>query len=100
MPIGNSLATKNDWGAVLYADGQFYDAVLREDLEILDRVGGGDSFASGLIYALMDGKTPGEAVNYGAAHGALAMTTAGDTTTASLKEVERILKGGTARIAR
>ena len=93
-------ATKNDWGAVLYADGQFYDAILREDLEILDRVGGGDSFASGLIYALIEGKSPGEVVNYGAAHGALAMTTAGDTTTASLKEVERILKGGTARIAR
>ncbi len=93
-------ATKNDWGAVLYADGEFYDAVLREDLEILDRVGGGDSFASGLIYGLMEGKSPAEAVNYGAAHGALAMTTAGDTTTASLKEVERILKGGTARIAR
>ena len=93
-------ATKNDWGAVMYADGQFYDAVLREDLEILDRVGGGDSFASGLIYALMEGKNPEEAVNYGAAHGALAMTTIGDTTTASLKEVERILKGGTARIAR
>lgn len=93
-------ATRNDWGAVLYADGEFYDAVLREDLEILDRVGGGDSFASGLIYALMESKPPAEAVNYGAAHGALAMTTPGDTTTASLKEVERILKGGTARIAR
>lgn len=93
-------ATKNDWSAVLYADGEFYDAILREDLEIFDRVGGGDSFASGLIFALMEGKTPAEAVNYGAAHGALAMTTAGDTTTASLKEVERILKGGTARIAR
>lgn len=93
-------ATKNDWGAVLYSGGEFFDAVLREDLEILDRVGGGDSFASGLIYALMEGKTPGQAVNYGAAHGALAMTTAGDTTTASLKEVERIVGGGNARIAR
>ncbi|MCK5172748.1 MAG: sugar kinase, partial [Planctomycetes bacterium] len=93
-------ATKNDWGAVLYAGGEFYDAILRQDLEILDRVGGGDSFASGLIYALMEGKPPVEAVNYGAAHGAIAMTTAGDTTTASLKEVERIVKGGNARIAR
>lgn len=93
-------ATKNDWGAVLYADGQFYDAVLREDLEILDRVGGGDSFASGLIYALMEGKSAAEAVNYGAAHGALAMTTPGDTTSASLKEVQRIIKGSNARIAR
>ena len=93
-------ATRNDWGAILYADGNFYDAVLREDLEILDRVGGGDSFASGLIYGLMEQKTPAEAVNYGAAHGALAMTTPGDTTTASLKEVQRIMKGGTARIDR
>lgn len=93
-------ATKNDWGAVLYAAGEFYDAVLREDLEILDRVGGGDSFASGLIYGLMEGKSPAEAVNYGAAHGALAMTTAGDTTTASLKEVQRLVAGGNARIAR
>lgn len=95
-----ATASRNDWGAVLYADGQFYDAVLREDLEILDRVGGGDSFASGLIYGLMEGKSPDEAVNYGAAHGALAMTTPGDTTTASLKEVQRVMKGATARIAR
>ena len=93
-------ASKNDWGAVLYTDGAFYDATLREDLEIYDRVGGGDSFASGLIYGLMEGKTPQEAVEYGAAHGALAMTTPGDTTTASLKEVERVMQGGTARIAR
>ena len=93
-------ATKNDWGAVLYADGKFYDAELRENLEILDRIGGGDSFASGLIYGFMEGKSPQEAVEYGAAHGALAMTTPGDTTTASLKEVERAIKGKTARIAR
>ncbi|ARN55705.1 sugar kinase [Sedimentisphaera salicampi] len=93
-------ATKNDWGAVLYAGGEFYDAQLREKLEILDRVGGGDSFASGLIYALMEGKDPQTAVDYGAAHGALAMTTTGDTTTASLKEVERLVEGGSARIAR
>jgi 2-dehydro-3-deoxygluconokinase len=93
-------ASVNDWGAVLYADGQFYDAVLRENLQIFDRVGGGDSFASGLIYGLMEGKTPGEAVNYGAAHGALAMTTPGDTTTASLKEVEKVMQGGGARVDR
>ena len=93
-------ASRNDWGAILYADGNFFEAALREDLEILDRVGGGDSFASGLIYGLMEQKTPDEAVNYGAAHGALAMTTPGDTTTASLDEVQRILKGGTARIVR
>ena len=90
----------NDWGAVLYADGNFYEALLRENLEIYDRVGGGDSFASGLIYGLMEGKTPQEAVDYGAAHGALAMTTAGDTTTASLAEVEKVRKGGGARVVR
>ena len=93
-------ATVNDWGAILYMGGQFHDAVLRENLEIYDRVGGGDSFASGLIYGLMAGKTPAEAVDYGAAHGALAMTTPGDTTTASLAEVERVMKGVSARIAR
>jgi 2-dehydro-3-deoxygluconokinase len=93
-------ATKNDWGAVLYYDGQFYDAILRPDLEILDRVGGGDSFASGLIYGFLEGKSPQDTVNYGAAHGALAMTTPGDTTMASLKEVEKLMKGGGARVDR
>ena len=93
-------ASINDWGAVLYMDGQFYDAILREDLEVYDRVGGGDSFASGLIYGLMEGKSPSEAVNYGAAHGALAMTTPGDTTTASLAEVEKVMKGSGARVDR
>jgi len=90
----------NDWGAILYAGGQFYEATLREDLEVYDRVGGGDSFASGLIYGLMEGKTGDQAVNYGAAHGALAMTTPGDTTTASLSEVEKVMAGGTARVDR
>jgi 2-dehydro-3-deoxygluconokinase len=85
---------------VLYTAGKFYDAILREDLDIYDRVGGGDSFASGLIYGLMENKGPEYAVNCGAAHGALAMTTPGDTTTASLAEVERVMAGGTARIAR
>jgi len=93
-------ASVNDWGAVIYTAGEFYEALLRENLEIYDRVGGGDSFASGLIYALMEGKAPEEAVNYGAAHGALAMTTPGDTTTASLKEVEKVMKGGSARVDR
>jgi 2-dehydro-3-deoxygluconokinase len=93
-------ASINDWGAILYTDGQFYEAILRENLEIYDRVGGGDSFASGLIYGLMEGKPGDQAVNYGAAHGALAMTTAGDTTTASLAEVEKVMVGGTARVDR
>ncbi|MHC4327485.1 MAG: PfkB family carbohydrate kinase [Planctomycetota bacterium] len=93
-------ASVNDWGAIMYAEGQFHEATLRPDLEIYDRVGGGDSFASGLIYGLMEGKDPDEAVNYGAAHGALAMTTPGDTTTASLREVERVVGGGSARVDR
>ncbi len=93
-------ASVNDWGAVLYMDGQFHDAILREGLEIYDRVGGGDSFASGLIYGLMEGKSPSEAANYGAAHGALAMTTPGDTTTTSLAEVEKVMKGSGARVDR
>ncbi len=93
-------ASINDWGAIVYAGGEFGDAILRENLEIYDRVGGGDSFASGVVYALMEGKSVAEAANYGAAHGALAMTTPGDTTTAGLKEVEKVMKGGTARVDR
>jgi 2-dehydro-3-deoxygluconokinase len=93
-------ATINDWGAIVYAESKFSEAIFRPDLEIYDRVGGGDSFASGLIYGLIEGKTPEQAVNYGAAHGALAMTTPGDTTTVSLKDVEKAMKGGTARVDR
>jgi len=93
-------ATINSWGAICWADGNFYEATLREDLEIYDRVGGGDSFASGLIYGLMTKGDPAIAVEYGAAHGALAMTTPGDTSMASLDEVEKIMKGGSARVVR
>jgi len=93
-------ASINDWGAILYIDEKFYEASLRENLEIYDRVGGGDSFASGLIYALMEDKEPQIAAAYGAAHGALAMTTPGDTTTASFAEVEKVMQGGTARVNR
>ena len=93
-------ATVNDWGAVCFADGQFFQAITRENLEILDRIGGGDSFASGLIYGLLAGKGPQWAVDCGAAHGALAMTTPGDTTMATLSEVEKVMKGGTARVER
>jgi 2-dehydro-3-deoxygluconokinase len=93
-------ATLNDWGAILWTGGQFYEAPLRENLEIHDRVGGGDSFASGLAYGFLAGKTPQEAVQYGAAHGALAMTTPGDTSMASLKEVEAAMKGKGARVIR
>ena len=93
-------ASINDWGAVCWAAGEFYEAPMRENLEIMDRVGGGDSFASGLIYAFLSGRDPQAAVNYGAAHGALAMTTPGDTTMATLKEVEKIVSGGSARVDR
>lgn len=93
-------ASVNDWGAVCFTDDQLYQASLREDLDIFDRVGGGDSFASGLIYGFLTGRSPEWAVNCGAAHGALAMTTPGDTTTVSLADVERVMKGGGARVAR
>jgi 2-dehydro-3-deoxygluconokinase len=93
-------ATVNDWGAVCYAGGELYQSQTRENLEIFDRVGGGDSFASGLIYGFLNGRGPQWAVECGAAHGALAMTTPGDTTMATLSEVERVMKGGGARVAR
>ncbi len=93
-------ATLNDWGAVCYSDGKFYEATHRENLEILDRVGGGDSFASGLIYGFLAGQEPQWAVECGAAHGALAMTTPGDTTMVTLQEVLQVMKGVGARIAR
>ncbi len=90
----------NDWGAICYAGGAYYEAKHRENLEIFDRVGGGDSFASGLIYGFLTGQGPQWAVDCGAAHGALAMTTPGDTTMATLKEVKQVMGGGGARIAR
>jgi 2-dehydro-3-deoxygluconokinase len=93
-------ATHNDWGAICYSDGKFYQAKNRENLEIFDRVGGGDSFASGLIYGFLAGKGPPWAVDCGAAHGALAMTTPGDTSMASLKEVLQAMEGTGARISR
>lgn len=93
-------ATINDWGAICWHEGRFYEAIHRPGLEILDRVGGGDSFASGLIYGFMTTGDPEKAVNYGAAHGALAMTTPGDTSMATLKEVEKLMTGGGARVDR
>lgn len=93
-------ATVNDWSAICYADGKVYNGLSLPNLEIYDRVGGGDSFASGLIYGLMTTGDPQKAVNYGVAHGALAMTTPGDTSMASLKEVENIVNGAGARVQR
>jgi 2-dehydro-3-deoxygluconokinase len=92
-------ASRNAWGAIaLYQDRIVH--VPQREIDILDRVGGGDSFASGLIYGLLAGKPIDWAVRCGVAHGALAMTTAGDTSMATLAEVERAMKGGSARIAR
>ncbi|HEY0461210.1 MAG TPA: sugar kinase [Pyrinomonadaceae bacterium] len=93
-------ASINDWGAVCFTGDTLYQATMRENLEIFDRVGGGDSFASGLIYGFLSGEDAQFAVNCGAAHGALAMTTPGDTTMASLADVQRVMKGGGARVAR
>jgi 2-dehydro-3-deoxygluconokinase len=93
-------ATRNDWGALCYHQGNLYQAPTRHDLEIYDRVGGGDSFASGLIYGFLAARGPQWAVECGAAHGALAMTTPGDTSMASLSEVERAMKGSAPRVQR
>jgi 2-dehydro-3-deoxygluconokinase len=94
-------ATVNDWGGgICYAGGQVYVAEVRRDVEILDRVGGGDSFASGLIYGLLAGLDVTEALAYGVAHGALAMTTPGDTSKATLSEVTQLVGGGHARVQR
>lgn len=93
-------ASLNDWGAMLWTGGRFFQATPRPDLEILDRVGGGDSFASGLVYGLLTTNNAQLALEYGAAHGALAMTTPGDTSMASLGEVEKLIKGGSARVQR
>jgi 2-dehydro-3-deoxygluconokinase len=93
-------ASVNDWAAVLYTGGHLYQSRAYDALEIWDRVGGGDSFASGLIYGFLADKDPQWAVECGAAHGALAMTTPGDTTMALLPEVERVMRGGSARVQR
>jgi 2-dehydro-3-deoxygluconokinase len=92
-------ASRNAWGAMALGENGVVH-VSQSEVEILDRVGGGDSFASGLIYGLLSGKTLEWAVRCGVAHGALAMTTPGDTSMATLAEVERVMKGGGARIAR
>jgi 2-dehydro-3-deoxygluconokinase len=98
---GVRSATRNDWGAVAWSrDTGFAEATHRPDLEILDRVGGGDSFASGLIYGLITGEPLATAVEYGAAHGALAMTTPGDTSMATKAEVLKLAGGGSARVQR
>jgi len=93
-------ASSNDWGAVAWSNGLFAEAAPRERLEVFDRVGGGDGFASGLIYGLIEIGDVQTAVSYGAAHGALAMTTPGDTSMATVEEVVSLAHGGNQRIRR
>ena len=93
-------ATKNDWSAILWHDGAFHESRMYPELEILDRVGGGDSFASGVQFGFLEFNDARKAVEYGAAHGALASTTPGDTSMATRKEVEKQIGGGGARVVR
>src|ERR1019366_6803295 len=93
-------ATRNDWSAILWHEGRFHESRRYPGLEILDRVGGGDSFASGLQFGFLEFNDPQKAVDYGAAHGALASTTPGDTSMATRREVEKLIGGGGARVVR
>jgi len=90
----------NNWSAIMYYDGKFYESVKFERLEIEDRVGGGDGFCSGMIYGFLNGFDPQDIVNFGAAHGALLQSTRGDTSMITLDEVMHVMRGGTARIKR
>lgn len=92
-------ASVNGWGAICYIAGEFFE-VAPKDVEIFDRVGGGDSFASGFIYGLLEAKDPDWCLRCGVAHGALAMSTPGDTSMATRSEVERLMKSSSARIER
>jgi 2-dehydro-3-deoxygluconokinase len=97
---GARTATRNDWGGVCSTRDGFFAGPELPDLEIFDRVGGGDSFASGVIYGRLSGHDVETSLAYGVAHGALAMTTPGDTSMATLAEVERVVAGGGARVVR
>jgi 2-dehydro-3-deoxygluconokinase len=90
----------NNWGGILWHEGRFYEARQFKDLEIEDRVGGGDGFSSGIAYGFLTGMNPQDIVNFGAAHGALLQTTRGDTSQVTLDEVMHVMKGGSARIQR
>jgi 2-dehydro-3-deoxygluconokinase len=93
-------ANSNDWQAFLWAGGELHASRARDGLDIFDRVGGGDAFAAGIVYALMTGKPLHQAVEYGAVHGALAMSTPGDASMASLDEVERAIRNDDAGVIR
>lgn len=97
---GVKSAGINDWSAIMWAEGTFYDGLQMPGLEIEDRVGGGDGFASGFTYGFLSGKSAQECVNLGVAHGAMLMTTRGDTSMISLEELLHVAKGGSARIKR
>jgi len=97
---GVKTATVNDWSAILWHGGQFHESRKYPDLEIMDRVGGGDSFASGVQFGFLEFNDAQKAVEYGAAHGALASTTPGDTSMVTRKEVEKVIGGGGARVVR
>ncbi len=97
---GVKSAGINDWSAIMWTEGKFYDGMNMPGLEIEDRVGGGDGFASGFTYGFLTGKQPQECVNLGVAHGAMLMTTRGDTSMISLEELLHVAKGGSARIKR
>jgi 2-dehydro-3-deoxygluconokinase len=90
----------NNWSAILWHDGKFYQSRRFENLEIEDRVGGGDGFSSGFSYGFLNGKTPQECCDLGAAHGALLQSTRGDTSQIDLDELNHVYKGGSARIKR
>ena len=97
---GVKTATINDWSAIMWADGKFYDGPKYENLEIEDRVGGGDGFASGFTYGFLTGAEPQQCVNLGVAHGAMLMSTMGDTSQITLDELTHVAGGGSARIKR
>jgi len=97
---GVKTALVNDWSAIMWHDGLFYDGPSFPDLEIEDRVGGGDGFASGFTYGFLSGKSPQECVNLGVAHGAMLMTTRGDSSQITLDELQHVAGGGSARIKR
>jgi 2-dehydro-3-deoxygluconokinase len=90
----------NNWSAIMYYEGQFYQSRRYENLEIEDRVGGGDGFCSGFVYGLLHGMTPQECVDMGAAHGALLQSTRGDTSMVTMEEIRHVMGGGSARIKR
>ena len=90
---------RHSWSAVAWIDGKTYNAPTAE-LDVLDRVGGGDGFAAGFVYGLLSGQSPEESVKLGWAHGALLTTFPGDTTMATLDQVRAFAKGGSARIQR